>query len=303
MDALAHHLELLRVPCVERELKKQLRNDRIAHLRSIDADSQFVRATHLSCGSPPLFANLRCGVWYVPPSIRAGTCYFKSTDGHAGHWGFSLSRINLQAALAAGLHQSVMIVDSTRSGKRFPDALTKTVPIWCCVINRVLRNADGGKPDSGAKHSDPRPSWDGALWLPEWISPSEASQIESLVNKWVAALLRPTLAPVLELLRRYLHRPLRPIWCCPEHGVYDGRAEWHHGCAHGARASELAHCPLGRAACDRASESSARGKPEAGVAVCPGHYAVYCVSASAVRSAAISREHHSWTYIQGKSCR
>lgn len=31
-----------------------------------------------------------------------------------------------------------MIVDATRRGKRYPDSLSKTVPIWCCVLNRAL---------------------------------------------------------------------------------------------------------------------------------------------------------------------
>ena len=32
----------------------------------------------------------------------------------------------------------VILVDSTRRGKRYPDALSKTVPIWCSVINRAV---------------------------------------------------------------------------------------------------------------------------------------------------------------------
>lgn len=30
------------------------------------------------------------------------------------------------------------MVDSTRQGKSMPDALSKTVPIWCAVMNRLL---------------------------------------------------------------------------------------------------------------------------------------------------------------------
>ena len=108
-----------------RGLKKQMRHDRISHLRSIDLDARFVSHTHHRLGSPPTFANLRCGAWYVPPSICDGTCCFKSTDGHTGNWGFSLSRLNLQVALAAAASGRVLVVDSTRSGKRFPDALSK----------------------------------------------------------------------------------------------------------------------------------------------------------------------------------
>ena len=282
MDSLAHHLSLLSTPSVERALKKQLRQDRITHLRSINLDSRFVLALHRACGSPPLFANLRCGVWYVPPSIRTGTCYFKSTDGHAGRWDFSLSRINLQTALAAARDHSVMIVDSTRSGKRFPDALTKTVAIWCCVINCSVHGAGG----------------DGnTLWLPDWISASEASQIERLVDRWVAALLRPALAPVLTKLRSHLKKPLRPFWCCPELDTYEGGADWHHGRATGEQ-GHAEGADYGIAA--EASTRTRVGMPPASDSEGNvNYYPVYCVCASAVRSAATSREHHSWTYVQG----
>ena len=50
----------------------------------------------------------------------------------------------LAVALAAARHGCAMIVDSTRRGKRFPDALTKTVPIWCAVINRAVAEERGG---------------------------------------------------------------------------------------------------------------------------------------------------------------
>lgn len=33
-----------------------------------------------------------------------------------------------------------MIVDSTRKGKRFPDSMSKTIPIWTCVLNRAILN-------------------------------------------------------------------------------------------------------------------------------------------------------------------
>lgn len=34
-----------------------------------------------------------------------------------------------------------IIVDSTRKGKKFPDSMSKTIPIWTCVLNRaVARN-------------------------------------------------------------------------------------------------------------------------------------------------------------------
>src|SRR5690554_6419149 len=32
-----------------------------------------------------------------------------------------------------------IIVDSTRKGKRVPDALSKTIPIWCATINNAVQ--------------------------------------------------------------------------------------------------------------------------------------------------------------------
>lgn len=65
-------------------------------LASIKSDAAFVQ-TIAEVYKLPLIANERCGSWYIPPSIpKAGSAYFKSTDGHHGQWAFSLRRLNLQ---------------------------------------------------------------------------------------------------------------------------------------------------------------------------------------------------------------
>ncbi|KAL6748131.1 initiator tRNA phosphoribosyl transferase-domain-containing protein [Haematococcus lacustris] len=56
-------------------------------------DSTFVTAISALYPGLPVYANLRCGLWYVPPP--SPTCYFKSTDGHNSNWSFSLVRLNL----------------------------------------------------------------------------------------------------------------------------------------------------------------------------------------------------------------
>ena len=66
----------------------------------------------------PVIANLRCGLWYTPD--LHGTCYFKSTDGHAGNWMFSLTRLNMHVAITAARAGGCYIVDATRRGKSFP---------------------------------------------------------------------------------------------------------------------------------------------------------------------------------------
>ena len=71
--------------------------------------------------------------------MLANTCYFKSTDGHEGTWSFSHRRLNLHLLPLIDPYQGCIIVDSTHSRiKRLPDALSKTVPIWCCILNRLL---------------------------------------------------------------------------------------------------------------------------------------------------------------------
>jgi len=248
-----------------RRLKQQLRRDRVTHLRSIHLDAQNVREVHACLGQPPVLANQRCGVWYVPPDLSAGACYFKSTDGHAGHWGFSLTRINLSAALAAAEHGMVLVVDATRYGKRFPDALTKTVPIWCCVINRAVAQRRAQRQCAAGDARETQPSsgggggsscWDCSLRLPPWVSPSEASQIERVLNRAVASLLCGAMASIVDRLCAALPAPLAPFWLAAGEPFAapprDGRTCW-----------------------------------------------VVCLSASRVASAQDAREHHSWHYVQG----
>jgi len=64
-------------------------------LHSIFHDSTFVQDVARSYNLP-LISNERCGSWYIPPEQKAGSAYFKSTDGHWGQWSFSTRRLNLQ---------------------------------------------------------------------------------------------------------------------------------------------------------------------------------------------------------------
>jgi len=63
-------------------------------LRSIEEDSRFVRQVAYTHGLP-IIANERCGSWYIPSDLKAGSAYYKSTDGHHGVWSCSLRRLNL----------------------------------------------------------------------------------------------------------------------------------------------------------------------------------------------------------------
>ena len=83
-----------------------------------------------------------------------------------------------------------ILVDSTRRGKRMPDALSKTVPIWCAVINRFVSE-----------------KWTETSFPMEIVCEQEISSIErlmpSFVNSFKVALLMSTLTKrTPELIQR-----------------------------------------------------------------------------------------------------
>ncbi|KAF2262086.1 hypothetical protein CC78DRAFT_618879 [Lojkania enalia] len=162
-------------------------------LSSIAQDSSFVLSVAEAYGLP-LIANERCGGWYIPPEMKRESCYFKSTDGHVGEWAFSLRRLNLRVLDVVEGSGGCVIVDSTRRGKSMPDALSKTIPIWCCVVNRAV---------FGERYELYTP--------PNAVSESERVQIESRVDGFVKQFLE-ICKPDIELMRRKLRKPLRPIW-------------------------------------------------------------------------------------------
>ena len=101
-------------------------------LNSIIHDSVFVRQTAELYPSLPVFANLRCGLWYI--SQPQHTCYFKSTDGHYGNWSFSMVRLNWHVALSAAENGGAIIVDATRRGKVFPVRLKRSQSLLSSLI-------------------------------------------------------------------------------------------------------------------------------------------------------------------------
>ncbi|KAF5383472.1 hypothetical protein D9757_006163 [Collybiopsis confluens] len=153
--------------------------DLFNRLRSIEEDLKFVNQVYGHYPDLPLLPNLRCGAWYTDPSLAAPhPVYFKSTDGHFLNWSFNLRRPNLH--LLTAQYKGMILVDSTRSGKRIPDALSKTVPIWCSVINRavLLRYTNKSRED-----------WDVALYTPPGVvSAQEHSQILPLLDGWAKSL-------------------------------------------------------------------------------------------------------------------
>ncbi|KAG9196090.1 tRNA A64-2'-O-ribosylphosphate transferase [Alternaria panax] len=175
-------------------------------LASIVSDSDFVTSVG-SAYDLPLVANERCGSWYIPPSQKSGSVYFKSTDGHMGEWRFSLRRLNLQLLDVVMSHGGAVVVDSTRRGKSMPDALSKTIPTWCCVINRVV---------FGAREKDEM----GLFTPPQAVSESEHAQMEKRIDGFVRQFME-ICKPNLSELRSKLQKPLRPIWVTQQSSLPD----------------------------------------------------------------------------------
>lgn len=237
---------------VQRSLHKT-KHDLRNRLHSIHYDAGFVGAAS-SQHFPRFasFANLRQGAWYLDPALRAssggGTCCFKSSDGHAGQWCFNPRRLNKHVALAAALRGGVVVVDSTRGGKRLPDALSKTVPLWCAVLNTALaRHRARAAASAGTPEPEPEPEleqgleaasagsreqrlqrldtqWDCAVHCAPGVPPSEAAQISDRIEGWADDLEASgggltSSAIDLARLSAYLKKPLRPLWFGADRGV------------------------------------------------------------------------------------
>ncbi|BEJ16370.1 hypothetical protein CspHIS471_0509750 [Cutaneotrichosporon sp. HIS471] len=190
--------------------KHAAQHDLFNRLHSIAADESFVKrvAQEWYDGRFEVVANQRCGTWYCDPETSSDAyAYFKSTDGHTLNWDFNLRRSNLALAVHAEEKGGFILVDSTRRGKRMPDGLSKTVPIWCAVVNRAiaLRRQREGVPER---------EWDLALYVPaQIVSPSERAQIEARLDAW-AHLLETSVLPLPSL-----EKPLRPFFVHPSTSV------------------------------------------------------------------------------------
>ncbi len=163
----------------------------------------------------PVLANLRCGLWYARcAGVCSGTSYFKSTDGHAGTWNFSLRRLNLNVVALAASAGGVFLVDATKRGRLMPDAFARTVPIWCAVINRAAARLRAAKEDDGADTtSRGRRWWDTDLHTPpRVVSPEEHRIISRRLDALVDGLLAAEVLDRDWLLRTLGARPLRAFW-------------------------------------------------------------------------------------------
>jgi hypothetical protein len=176
-----------------------------------------------------IYANLRCGSWYVPSLLSSRVCYFKSSDGHCHHWQFSINRLNLHILhdIINNNYKPCIIVDSTRLGKKFPDSFTRTIPIWITVINSTLHkfrqnyleNNENNLTHKGTVELFKQyiNSWDCELNMHTSISTTEKSQIQPNLSQFIASL-ENSGENLLELAQK-LTKPLRVIWVNRESNI------------------------------------------------------------------------------------
>ncbi|QLQ81258.1 hypothetical protein HG537_0F00190 [Torulaspora globosa] len=180
---------------------RSLRN----RLQSILLDNDFLCNTVLPrFPNFPVVPNERCGLWYCDPKQYDQTSYFKSTDGHVNQWDFSVRRLNFHLLPTIANSSGIIIVDSTRRGKKIPDALSKTVPIWCAVLNSIaMQHRD----DSGERE---------VLYLPPTsVSESERHSIRMRLPSLVKKLNEFDIIDGRKLHEQLGGRLLRPFWVYP----------------------------------------------------------------------------------------
>ena len=102
-------------------------------------------------------------------------------------------------------HSGIIIVDSTRRGKKMPDALSKTIPIWCAVLNGVMLKSNGDKLD-----------YNKLLFTPyDTVSSSERSMIIKKLPELSEQLERLNIFDGKTTYKDFKQRLLRPIWVYP----------------------------------------------------------------------------------------
>jgi tRNA A64-2'-O-ribosylphosphate transferase len=173
------------------------------------SDSSAATTDHASSSNPMvvIIANERCGSWYVPNPNAA--CYFKSTDGHSGVWNMSLKRLNMNVLQLVAKHGTVLIVDASAS-KILPDSLSRTIPIWCAVFNRIVQKY---RTQNQQQQHTVMNWWDESLYTPEsCVSREEHARIEQILDDRVEALYESQAIVDIPGFLEIFCKPLRPYW-------------------------------------------------------------------------------------------
>jgi len=158
----------------------------------------------------PWLPNKNCGSWYLEPPSSNTEVYFKSTDGHVGTYSLSLKRLNIQLLELLYKFSGCFLVDSSVR-KILPDSFSRTIPIWCCVINRIVQRyrAEFGRKNSKVDGNQ----WDTELYTPaSIISQEEHTQISSLIDSRVELLYQSKAIVDPKRLIDIMTKPVRAYW-------------------------------------------------------------------------------------------
>lgn len=196
---------------VKKELRKEDRSLR-NRIESILFDNRFLETRVIPTFPKfPVVPNERCGVWYCDPNRYTQTSYFKSTDGHISQWDFSTRRLNFHLFPILAENGGMIIVDSTRRGKKIPDALSKTVPIWCAVLNGLMLKATNQDIE-----------YDQLLYVPPGtVSSSERSRIVKKMPELIEKVERLNIFDGKQVYDFLNKRLLRPFWVFPGSGLLE----------------------------------------------------------------------------------
>ena len=157
------------------------------------------------------------GSWYLSPHHDNDTTisttnntevYFKSTDGHVGTYAISLKRLNIQLLELLHKHDGCYLVDSSVR-KTLPDSFSRTIPIWCCVMNRIVVKYR----DELGMNDGNIDDWDTQLYTPSSIiSPEEHTEISNLIDSRVMLLYHSKAIVDPNRLVKIMTKPVRAYW-------------------------------------------------------------------------------------------
>lgn len=133
--------------------------------------------------------------------------YFKSTDGHVGTYAMSLKRLNLSLIEVLHEYGGCILVDSSVR-KLLPDSFSRTIPIYCAVMNRIALKY---RTEFGLPSDDEW--WDTALHTPcDIVSPEEYVEISNLIESRVELLYQSKAIVDIPRFIDIMKKPIRAIW-------------------------------------------------------------------------------------------
>jgi len=157
----------------------------------------------------PWLPNKNCGLWYLEPLSITTEVYFKSTDGHVNTYNISLKRLNIQLLELLHKFNGCFLIDSSVR-KLLPDSFSRTIPIWCCVINRIVLRY---RTELGNSCKGDDNQWDTKLYSPSSIiSSEEHTQISNLIDSRVDILYQSKAIVDPQRLVDIMTKPVRAYW-------------------------------------------------------------------------------------------